>query len=120
MNFQWPDPISFVADLVTFVGVPVLAYSTRGLYGEFKELRWAKGVSEDCVTFWDVDASAPSTMSHSRRRGRFRGWANMFTYPVNVTATAGTATANIRSLRSIFTIERTVRLTHSYRRLLRR
>jgi hypothetical protein len=55
MNFQWPDPISLVADIVTFVGIPVLAYSTRGLYGEFKELRRVRGVSEDCVTFWDVD-----------------------------------------------------------------
>lgn len=54
MNFQWPDPISLVADVVTFIGIPVLVYSTKGLYREFNELRKTKGVSEDCVTFWDV------------------------------------------------------------------
>lgn len=56
MNFPWPDPISFVADVVTFVGIPVLLYSTRGLYREFKEFRRVKGVSEDCVTFLDVES----------------------------------------------------------------
>ncbi len=56
MSIQWPDPISFVADIVTFIGIPVLLYSTSGLYREFKDLRKAKGVSEDCVTFFDVDA----------------------------------------------------------------
>lgn len=55
MTFQWPDPISFVADVVTFIGIPVLFYSTNGLYREFKELRKVKGVTEDCVTFLDVD-----------------------------------------------------------------
>ncbi|HUY81603.1 MAG TPA: hypothetical protein VMU92_07760 [Acidobacteriaceae bacterium] len=55
MNFPLPDPISFFADVVTFVGIPALLYSTRGLYREFREVRRVKGISEDCVTFWDVE-----------------------------------------------------------------
>lgn len=55
MNFQWPDPISLVADIVTFIGIPLLFYSTNELYREFKELRKMRGVTENCVTFFDVD-----------------------------------------------------------------
>jgi hypothetical protein len=66
MTFQWPDPISLVADAITFVGFPTLVVSTLKLYREVKkqreearkereEARRARGVSEDCVSFRDVD-----------------------------------------------------------------
>jgi hypothetical protein len=54
MTFQWSDLISLAADIVTFIGIPVLVYATNGLYREFKELRKVKGITEDCVTFWNV------------------------------------------------------------------
>ena len=55
MSFSWPDPISLVADVVTFIGIPVLVYSTWSLYRQFEKDRQPKGVSEDCVSFYDVD-----------------------------------------------------------------
>jgi hypothetical protein len=36
MSFQWPDPISLVADAVTIVGLPALVWSTWKLWGEFQ------------------------------------------------------------------------------------
>jgi hypothetical protein len=56
MSFAWPDPISLVADVVTIVGVPVLAVSTWKLYQDAKEARELKGVGEDCLNFYDVTA----------------------------------------------------------------
>ncbi|MHB1021002.1 MAG: hypothetical protein ACYC46_12545 [Acidobacteriaceae bacterium] len=67
MSFQWPDPISLVADVITFVGFPTLVVSTIQLYKEVgrereearkerEEARRARGVSEDCVTFFDVES----------------------------------------------------------------
>jgi len=56
MIFAWPDPVSFVADIVTLIGVPVLTYSTWGLYKQFEKERQPRGVSENCVSFYDVDA----------------------------------------------------------------
>jgi hypothetical protein len=55
MCFSWPDPISFVADLVTLVGVPVLGFSTWSIYRQLKEARKLRGVGEDCLNFYDVD-----------------------------------------------------------------
>ena len=55
MCFTWPDPISFVADVVTLVGVPVLGFSTWSLYRQLKEARKLRGVGEDCLNFHDVD-----------------------------------------------------------------
>ena len=55
MSFAWPDPISFVADVVTLIGVPVLAYSTWGLYQQFEKERQPRGVSENCVIFYDIN-----------------------------------------------------------------
>lgn len=55
MSFTWPDPISLVADVVTFIGIPVLVYSTWSLYRQFEKDRQPKGVSEDCVSFYDVN-----------------------------------------------------------------
>jgi hypothetical protein len=54
MCFTWPDPISIVADIVTIVGMPVLAVSSWRLYREVKHARKPKGVSEDCISFFDL------------------------------------------------------------------
>jgi hypothetical protein len=60
MNFQLPDPISFVADAISIVGIPVLFVSTIRLYKDTKkareEAKRAKGVSEDCIIFRDESA----------------------------------------------------------------
>jgi hypothetical protein len=55
MCFQWPDPISGVADFITFVGVPVLVYTTFGLYRELKKAREPQSVSHGCLEFVDAD-----------------------------------------------------------------
>jgi len=39
MAFQWPDPISLVADAVTIVGLPTLVWSTLRLLSDFKKER---------------------------------------------------------------------------------
>ena len=54
MCFTWPDPISLVADIVTIVGLPVLAVSTWNLYRQVRKARQLKAVSEDCVSFYDI------------------------------------------------------------------
>ncbi len=54
MCFTWPDPISLVADIVTIVGIPVLAVATWNLYLQVRKARQLKAVSEDCVSFHDV------------------------------------------------------------------
>lgn len=56
MSFAWPDPISLLADAVTIIGIPLLAWGTRNLYHEFKEARQPKGVGEDCLMFFDSNA----------------------------------------------------------------
>lgn len=57
MTFQWPDPISLVADLIAIFGIPTLAYSTKQLYNDLKKARETKIVSFECVEFHDVDAN---------------------------------------------------------------
>jgi hypothetical protein len=37
MPFQWPDPISLIADAVTIVGLPTLAFSTWRLWKDFRK-----------------------------------------------------------------------------------
>lgn len=49
MLFTWPDPISLVADVVTIVGIPVLAVTTYRLYREYAKGREVKNVSQDCL-----------------------------------------------------------------------
>ena len=56
MYFAWPDPVSLIADIVTIIGVPVLAVSTWKLYRTVREARKPKGVGEDCINFYDVAA----------------------------------------------------------------
>jgi hypothetical protein len=36
MPLQWPDPISLIADAVTIVGLPTLAWSTWKLWADFQ------------------------------------------------------------------------------------
>jgi hypothetical protein len=54
MTWTWPDPISFVADIVTFVGIPLLYVSTRQMYHEFEKEREPQAVSHGCLEFYDV------------------------------------------------------------------
>jgi hypothetical protein len=51
MTFPWPDPISFVADVVTVIGIPVLAVATWQLYRGYLKAREVKNVSQDCLEF---------------------------------------------------------------------
>lgn len=56
MTFAWPDPISFIADIIAIVGIPTLAYSTKQLYADLTRARETKVVSFECVEFNDIDA----------------------------------------------------------------
>jgi hypothetical protein len=47
----WPDPISFVADIVAIFGIPALLVTTRQLYREYLRSRKVKNVSQDCLEF---------------------------------------------------------------------
>ena len=57
MPFQSPDPISLVADVVTFVGIPALSWTTYQLWQELRreraERKAFKSVSQDCLEFSD-------------------------------------------------------------------
>lgn len=57
MAFPMPDPLSLIADVVTIVGIPALVISTVTFYQEYRkeraERRAIKGVSEDCLEFYD-------------------------------------------------------------------
>ena len=55
MNFQWPDPISFVADIIAIIGIPTLAVSTRILYQDAKKAREPQSVSHGCLEFGHAD-----------------------------------------------------------------
>jgi hypothetical protein len=55
MNFAWPDPISFVADVIAIVGIPTLYVSTKMLYRDVKKAREPQSVSHGCLEFYDVD-----------------------------------------------------------------
>ena len=48
---MWPDPVSFVADVVSIVGIPVLVVTTYKLYREYLKSREIKNVSQDCLEF---------------------------------------------------------------------
>jgi hypothetical protein len=55
MCFTWPDPISFIADVVTLVGIPTLCVSTWNLYKQAKKAREPQSVSHGCLEFADED-----------------------------------------------------------------
>jgi hypothetical protein len=55
MCFQWPDPISFVADVIAIVGIATLAVATAKLYKDAKKAREPQNVSHGCLEFYDVD-----------------------------------------------------------------
>ncbi len=55
MSFSWPDPISLIADVVTLIGVPTLAYSTWNLYKQAKKAREPQSVSHGCLEFAYAD-----------------------------------------------------------------
>jgi hypothetical protein len=58
MGFQWPDPTSLFADLVTVFGIPILFVSTRKFYADFRKERAARkaevGVSTGCLEFFNL------------------------------------------------------------------
>jgi hypothetical protein len=51
MTLTWPDPLSFFADVVTIVGIPLLVVTTYRLYREYSKSREVKNVSQDCLEF---------------------------------------------------------------------
>lgn len=57
MTFMWPDPISLVTDVVTFIGVPTLGVTTWRFYQEYRkeqaERTVIKSVSQGCLEFYD-------------------------------------------------------------------
>jgi hypothetical protein len=58
-SMTFPDPISFAADFVTILGIPLLAFSTYKTWREIKEERAEqnklKKVSQDCLEFYNRD-----------------------------------------------------------------
>jgi hypothetical protein len=54
MSFTWPDPIGFVADVVTIVGVPIIWFTFRGWFKDWKYDREHNVVSMGCIEFNDV------------------------------------------------------------------
>ena len=50
MNFAWPDPISFVADVIAIVGIPTLYVLTKTLYRETKKARESQSVSHRALS----------------------------------------------------------------------
>jgi hypothetical protein len=55
MSFTWPDPISFIADIVAIFGIPTLAVSIIQLYRQAKKAREPQTVSFGCLEFVDVE-----------------------------------------------------------------
>lgn len=55
MSFTWPDPISFIADVVTIVGLPIIWLTFKGWLREWKYDREHNIASMDCIEFLDVD-----------------------------------------------------------------
>jgi len=51
MQIEWPDPLSIAADLITVLGIPVLAVTLWKLWHGFQKLRRRRSVSQDCVEF---------------------------------------------------------------------
>ena len=51
MVFMWLDPISFVADVVAIIGIPVLGVATWKLYRAYVKGRETKNVSQVCLEF---------------------------------------------------------------------
>ena len=78
MALIWPDPISLATDVVTFVGVPTLAWSTWKLWPDRKKDR-AEGaerrieaghqefVGQGCLEFYDVRMGAAVNLIPLRR-----------------------------------------------------
>lgn len=51
MIFTLPDPISLIADVISIIGIPILAISTRNLYRDAKKAREPQSVSHGCLEF---------------------------------------------------------------------
>ena len=55
MTCHWPDPISFVADIIAIIGIPTLRVAIRNLYKDVKKAREPQTVSHGCLEFADAD-----------------------------------------------------------------
>lgn len=55
MTFTWPDPISFVADIIAIVGIPTLYVATKNLYKDVRRSREPQAVSHGCLEFGRAD-----------------------------------------------------------------
>lgn len=55
MSFTWPDPISFVADIIAIVGIPTLFVATKNIYRDVKKAREPQSVSHGCLEFSYAD-----------------------------------------------------------------
>ena len=51
MVFNWPDPISFVADIIAIIGIPTLAVTNYQFYQAYLKRKEIKNVSQDCLEF---------------------------------------------------------------------
>jgi hypothetical protein len=51
MVFKWPDPISFVADIIAIIGIPTLAVTTYQFYQAYLKRKEIKNVSQYCLEF---------------------------------------------------------------------
>ncbi|MGA8086711.1 MAG: hypothetical protein WCA10_05345 [Terracidiphilus sp.] len=55
MDFQWPDPLGFVADVITIVGIPILYWTFRGAYKDWKYEHEHNIVTMGCIEFNSLD-----------------------------------------------------------------
>jgi len=85
MCFQWPDPISFVADVIAIVGIPTLVVSTAKLYKDAKKAREPQNVSHGCLEFYDVDEKVGINLVPWQRLPRFPGRATMSSFLASTT-----------------------------------
>jgi len=115
MIFAWPDPVSFVADIVTLIGVPVLTYSTWGLYKQFEKERQPRGVSENCVSFYDVDARCAINLVPFKQLAVIPIVGNCVYLQERRTKNAIMAVVSMKSSEWIFTTGRTRKRIRSFR-----
>lgn len=78
---HWLDWLNLIADIVTMIGVPVLAVSTWKLYQDAKEARKLKGVGEDCLNFYDLDAKCKINLVPFRNTGAIPGVGDIVSLP---------------------------------------
>jgi hypothetical protein len=81
MCLTWPDPVSFLADIVTILGVPLLFVANRALYREVKKAHQLKGVGEDCLIFHDVNGKCAINLAPYGNSAVVPGKGDVVTLP---------------------------------------